>query len=447
MSSTPYRVCLIEDDQIIGEALVDRFDIEGFACDWFQTGQAAIAPVSSKPYNVVISDIRLPDVNGEQLFTQLKESGLQLPPFIFITGHGAIDSAVRLLKLGAEDYLTKPFDVEVLLDKMRLICVRTQHGSEPSPVLGISAVMRRIAEKLPRLAIRAGTVLLTGESGSGKEVVARMLHQLRDPKQTRPFIAVNCGALTESLLESELFGHEMGAFTGAVKTRKGVFELADGGMLFLDEIGDMPMSMQVRLLRVLQERKIVRVGGETEIAVDINLVCATNRDLRQLVVAGRFREDLFFRIHVIHIHVPPLRERKEDILWLAQLFLDEQTDPGAPRRSLHPLSEQVLLDYPWPGNVRELKNCIERASIISDKPVLSAESLFESAVEFEDKPDQQGESLYAYVQSCERRYIERALMANQGRIVDTAASLGISRKNLWEKMRKFGLPETSNNRD
>ena len=443
MSSTPYHICLIEDDQFIGEALVDRFDLEGFACDWFQTGQAAIAPVSSKPYDVVISDIRLPDVDGGALFVQLKESGVPLPPFIFITGHGAVDSAVRLLKLGAEDYLTKPFDVEALLDKMRLVCARSRHGAVRTPTLGISAVMQRIAEKLPRLASRACTVLLTGESGSGKEVVARMLHKLRDPGGLTPFIGVNCGALTESLLESELFGHEAGSFTGALKTKKGVFELADRGVLFLDEIGDMPLPMQVRLLRVLQERKIVRVGGETEIAVDINLVCATHRDLRAMVEAGSFREDLFYRIHVINIHIPPLRERKEDILWLAQLFLDAQTGPGAPRRTLHPLSEQALLDYPWPGNVRELKNCIERASIISEQSVLSAESLFESAMQFDDKADQHGASLTEYVQSCERRYIERALLAHQGRIVDTAAALGISRKNLWEKMRKFGLSENT----
>ena len=441
MTKPLYRICLIEDDAIMGEALADRLDLEGFSCDWFKAGRAAILPISSKPYDVVVSDICLPDVDGEQLFTELIGSGIALPPFVFITGHGAIDSAVRLLRLGAEDYLTKPFDVEMLLDKLKSICERRQPRIPQAPVLGISAAMRRIAEMLPRFASRTGSVLLTGESGVGKEIVARALHRLRAPDEKAPFIAVNCGALTETLIEAELFGHEKGAFTGALKTRKGFFEQANGGTLFLDEIGDMPLPMQVRLLRVIQERKIVRVGGDGEIPVEINLVCATHNDLLRMVEAGQFREDLYYRINVIHIAIPPLRERKEDILWLAQVFLDTQSDHGAVRRSLHPLAEQALLDYPWPGNVRELKNCIERASIISRQPTLTAQSLFESAMQFDNVPDMKGDTLNAYLHACEKRYIERALVGNHGRIADTAAALGISRKNLWEKMHKLGISD------
>ena len=444
MNKHLYRICLIEDDPIMGEALADRLDLEGFSCDWFRTGRAAIIPINSKPYDVVVSDIRLPDVDGEQLFTELIESGITLPPFVFITGHGAIDSAVRLLRLGAEDYLTKPFDVEMLLGKLKSICERQRPLARQTPVLGISAAMRRITDMLPRFATRAGTVLLTGESGVGKEVVARALHRLRTGDDGSPFIAVNCGALTETLIEAELFGHEKGAFTGALKTRKGFFEQANGGTLFLDEIGDMPLAMQVRLLRAIQERKIVRVGGEEEIPVEIKLVCATHQDLLQMVKAGQFREDLYYRINVVHIMIPPLRDRKEDILWLSQIFLDTQSDQGIPRRSLHPLAEQALLDYPWPGNVRELKNCIERASIISQQPILTAQSLFESAMQFDNGADMNGDTLITYLHACEKRYIERALLGKGGKIADTAAALGISRKNLWEKMHKLGISEKSN---
>ena len=444
MNKHLYRICLIEDDPIMGEALADRLDLEGFSCDWFRTGRAAIIPINSKPYDVVVSDIRLPDVDGEQLFTELIESGITLPPFVFITGHGAIDSAVRLLRLGAEDYLTKPFDVEMLLGKLKSICERQRPLARQTPVLGISAAMRRITDMLPRFATRAGTVLLTGESGVGKEVVARALHRLRTGDDGSPFIAVNCGALTETLIEAELFGHEKGAFTGALKTRKGFFEQANGGTLFLDEIGDMPLAMQVRLLRAIQERKIVRVGGEEEIPVEIKLVCATHQDLLQMVKAGQFREDLYYRINVVHIMIPPLRDRKEDILWLSQIFLDTQSDQGIPRRSLHPLAEQALLDYPWPGNVRELKNCIERASIISQQPILTAQSLFESAMQFDNGADMKDDTLNTYLHACEKRYIERALLGKGGKIADTAAALGISRKNLWEKMHKLGISEKSN---
>lgn len=441
MNAENYRICLIEDDAIMGEALTDRFDLEGFSCDWYQTGRAAIMPLSSKHYDVVISDIRLPDTNGEQLFTELTKTQQSLPPFIFITGHGAIESAVRLLRLGAEDYLTKPFDIEVLLKKITVICQRRTTHFADTPLLGISAAMRHIAEMLPRLAQHAGSVLLTGESGIGKEVVARALHQLRDPKEALPFIAVNCGALTETLLEAELFGHEKGAFTGALRTKKGVFEQANGGTLFLDEIGDMPFSMQVRLLRAIQERKITRVGGEGEISINIKLICATHQDLRKMAESGKFREDLYYRINVIPIPIPPLRERKEDILWFAQLFLDSFNQSEMPRRSFHPLAEQAMVDYPWPGNIRELKNCIERASIISQQAILTADSLFESAMCIKNDADSKNESLTNYLHTCERRYIERALIAGGWKIAETAASLGISRKNLWEKMHKLGIAE------
>ncbi len=435
---SPYRICLVEDDEIMGEAIADRFGIEGFECEWFKTGEAARASISLGNYQVVVSDIKLPDIDGETLFEELQTAGIALPPYVFITGHGAIDRAVRLLKLGAEDYLTKPLDIRALLEKVRSLCVKTRPSNSQEPVLGISSAMRNVEAILPRLAEGNTTVLITGESGVGKEEVARALHRARDPGWQLPFVTVNCGALTETLLEAEIFGYVKGAYTGALRDKKGYFEQADGGTLFLDEIGDMSLAMQVKLLRAIQDRKVVRVGGEIPIPVDIHLVCATNKDLKSLVEKGGFREDLYYRIHVVELQIPPLRERKEDILWLSGHFLDaEAAQQGKPRRTLSPAAENALLDHLWPGNIRELKNCLERACVLSNQAVLTAEILFQGAPPETDAAV--SESLGDYLETHERRYIEEALRSRSGRIAETAAALGISRKNLWEKMRKLNL--------
>jgi DNA-binding NtrC family response regulator len=437
MTERPYRICLIEDDEIMGEALVDRFALEGLQCDWFRQGRPALETLARKRYDAVVSDIQLPDVNGEALFEEARTGG-ELPPWIFITGYGAIDGAVRMLKLGAEDYLTKPLDIRALLDKLRAVCARGRPAVAGEPTLGVSSAMRAIEAMLPKIANSTGTVLITGESGVGKEEVARALHRARDHEGARPFVAVNCGALTETLLEAELFGHVKGSFTGAARDRKGVFEQAHGGTLFLDEIGDMSPAMQVKLLRAIQERRIVRVGGDTPIPVDIRLVCATHRDLKKMVEAGEFREDLYYRIHVIHLHIPSLRERKEDILWLTDRLLARcATESGGVVRRLHRDAEKPMLDYPWPGNIRQLKHVLERACILSTQPVLTAEALFGEL----PVPQEEGtaESLADHLHACERRYIESALRANRWRMAETAAALGISRKNLWEKLRKLGI--------
>ena len=449
MSGAPlHRICLIEDDAIMGEALLDRFTIEGFDCDCYPTGRSAMLALKRKHYDAVICDIQLPDINGEDLFVQLNDGERELPPFVFITGYGAVDRAVRLLKLGAHDYLTKPLDIHALLRTVRDLCTRSRTPATGEHTLGISSAMRAIEAMLPRLAGKTGSILITGESGVGKEAVAQALHRLGDPSGQQPFVAVNCGALTETLLEAELFGYTKGAFTGAVRDKKGVFEQADGGTLFLDEIGEMSPVMQVKLLRAIQERTIVRVGAETPISVSIRLVCATHQDLKKMVEAGRFREDLYYRIHVVHLHIPPLRERKDDILWLAQRLLNARAGDSthaatAPQRSLSRAAEQALLDYPWPGNIRELKHCLERACILSPKPVLSVEMLFGQTWSEAPGEAQQSlgsiDSLNEYLQSCERKYIEEALALNNGRIGDTAASLKISRKNLWQKMKKLQI--------
>jgi DNA-binding NtrC family response regulator len=300
--------------------------------------------------------------------------------------------------------------------------------------------MRSIEAQLPRIAAQAATLLISGESGVGKERIARAFHELAHGAMEKPFVAVNCGAVAESLMESELFGHERGAFTGAIRAKRGYFEQAQGGTLFLDEIGDMPLGMQSKLLRAIQERSIVRVGGERSVAVEFRLVLATHRDLRKLVESGQFREDLYYRVNVIHLRVPPLRERRDDILCLAQRFLHEylQAHPGE-QRYLHPLTERALLAYPWPGNVRELKHCIERACILSRTATILPEACFDESVNPQTAEAAIRGNLGDYLQQCERRYIAAELERQHGQMTRTAEVLGISRKNLWEKMRKLGL--------
>jgi len=438
---TPPKLCLVEDDEIMGESLCDRFRLEGFQVDWHRRGGDAQLALRSRAYDVVISDIRLPDLSGDALFDGLRQEQASTPPFLFITGYGSIEKAVGLLKRGAADYVTKPFDLDELVLKVRQLaqsnCASAGLGAA-GPQLGVSAAMEKIEATLPRLAEHASSVLITGDTGVGKERVALLLHRLACGARERPFVAVNCGALPENLVEAELFGHEKGAFTGAVRARKGVFEQANGGTLFLDEIGDMPMLMQVKLLRAIQERRIVRVGGEASIPVEVRIVCATNQDLRSRVQAGTFREDLFYRINVIHLRIPMLRERREDILWFARLFLREfgEQHGGQPRLLSAP-AEQALLNYPWPGNLRELRHCIERACILSGGTTLEPDALFENWPQGAMEQASAAGSLDQYIRDCERGYIRQALAHCEGHIAQTAAYLGISRKNLWEKMKRL----------
>lgn len=438
-----HRIALIEDDLILGEALSERLEMEGYICDWFQTGGAASTALGRNAYSLVISDINLPDISGETLFIQLSEQlAASMPAFLFITGHGAIEQAVRLLKMGARDYITKPFNVAELIAKVRQLCSHQALPVQAETRLGISSAMRQIESLLPRLAASRSAVLISGESGSGKEEVARALHRAGDADGATPFVAVNCGAIPEHLIESELFGHVKGAFTGAIRARKGVFEQAHGGTLFLDEIGEMPLSMQVKLLRAIQEHAVTPVGSEHPKAVDIRLVCATHRDLLAMVETGSFREDLFYRIHVVHVEIPPLRERKEDILWLAAHFLAEFSQGRSGPFSLDAEAQRALASYPWPGNIRELRHCLERATILSPRPQLDTEALFGNSLPPAQTPAAATvQPLADHIRDCERAYIARALDERGGHMGETATLLGISRKNLWEKMRKLGMSE------
>jgi DNA-binding NtrC family response regulator len=431
------RICLIEDDAYVGTPLMERLEMDGYACDWFQTGGEALTALRGRRYDLAISDIRLPDTSGEALFETLRQESVPLPPFLFITGHGTIDQAVKLLKLGARDYITKPFDIGQLMDKVRALC-GTQTVEPDRERLGISAAMRTIEALLPKLAASRNPVLITGESGVGKEEVARRLHGVAEAAGATPFVAVNCGAIPESLIESELFGHEKGSFTGAIRARSGVFEQANGGTLFLDEIGEMPPAMQVKLLRAIQDRAVVPVGGERPRPVDIRLVCATHRDLKAMVVAGEFREDLYYRIHVIHLPIPPLRERREDILWLAGRFLAEMSAREHRPFALSARAADAVVNYPWPGNIRELRHCLERASVLSPGDCFESEAIFGGTLAIADSFAER-QPLGGYLEACERDYIARALAECGGRIAETAALLGISRKNLWQKMRKLEI--------
>lgn len=443
------RICLVEDDDIMGESLCDRFELEGFQIDWHHNGTDGLRALRSQHYNLVISDIHLPDINGDEMFAQLLADKIVLPPFLFITGYGSIDRAVRLLKLGVADYISKPFDLDLLVDKVHQLCpvpVDTQSTEgHISDTLGISPAMRGIEQAIPRLAKLASTILITGDSGVGKEYVAQLIHRHACKDSNAPFVAVNCGAITETLLESELFGHEKGAFTGAARSRKGVFEQAHKGTLFLDEIGEMSLTMQVKLLRAIQERCIVRVGGETSIPVEVHLICATNRDLKTMVEAKTFREDLYYRIHVIRLRIPQLRERKEDILWFAQLFLKQCAQLSGENHVISPSAERALLAYEWPGNLRELKHSVERACILSHGPLLLENAFFDDMtlpILEQDSPQEEsaaGGTLTNYLRECEHKFILQSLKQHQWHFGNTATALGISRKNLWEKMKKLDI--------
>lgn len=434
------EVCLIEDDSVMGESLKERLILEGFSVDWCKSGAEALKQLQQHDYSVVISDIRLPDIGGNELFSQMiSDPQTHMPPTIFITGFGTVESAVELLKMGAVDYLIKPFDPKVLIEKLREISPPGATVKTDGELLGVSPVMRRLTSKLSIIARHPETpVLIVGESGSGKEVIAQRLHALG--MDDCPFVAVNCAAIPENLIEAELFGYEKGAFTGAYKSRRGVFEQADGGVLFLDEIGDMPLSMQAKLLRAIQERLIMRVGGERLIKVNFRLICATHRDLSALVNEGRFREDLYYRINVIQLTVPPLRERSEDIIWLAERFINNQAmmSSGGHKRLGSPACE-ALLSYHWPGNVRELKHAIERACIMSAASTIEAVDLFPDNSSGCAESKKQGVSLRAVSKASQRDCIVRTLEAHGWRMAETAKVLGISRKTLWQKIKKLDI--------
>jgi nitrogen regulation protein NR(I) len=465
----PARLLLIEDDVCLADNLRQVLEDEGFAVTCCTRGDEGLRRASKGAFDVVLTDMRLPGLGGLDLVRQLHAAQAHLP-VVLMTAHGTIETAIEATKLGAYDYLQKPFEMEELLallqkaaDAGRLMREPVALAETPSGgahvLVGSSRAMHEVCKEIGRVAARPVTVLIRGETGTGKELIARAIYQHSD-RARAPFIAVNCGAIPETLLESELFGHERGAFTGAVQRRIGRFEQAHLGSLFLDEIGDLSPSTQVKLLRVLQDKSISRVGGDASIPVDVRVIAATHRDLEAFIREGQFREDLFYRLSVVTIHVPPLRGRREDIAPLVQHFLHKYASEfGLEPPALYGDALALLEADPWPGNVRELENVTRRlllgarglpidansvrhtlAARASDsaQPVKSLAAL---AADFLARAER-GELADAFarvVSEAEREILTQAIIMAGGNQAKAARWLGISRLTLREKLRHLGL--------
>lgn len=436
------NLLLIEDDLILGESLVQRFEIEGIKVVWCRRLADARVQVE-QAWGAVVSDVRLPDGLATEWFTELP-SACRLLPWFFLTGYGSVNDAVAALHAGAREYLTKPFDIEKLVS---LVLDALATTTRVPAVLGISPAMRQVEEMVRKLARQKTSVLVTGESGVGKEVVAQMIHSLDTRSKNGAFVPVNCAAVPESLMEAEFFGYEKGAFTGAQRAHKGFVERAHGGTLFLDEVGDLPASMQAKLLRVLQERCFFRLGSERTTHSDFRVISATNRDLYADMLAGKFREDLFYRLAVIRIELPPLRERPEDIRWLTELILQQITVEQGTPIAMSELFLRDLMARNWRGNIRELRAYLEQAVVMSEDGLLDVpvpagqrESSFSDA---STRPDNALLPLHSMVEETERRHIQRVLQHTQGNVGQSATVLGISRKTLWDKMKRLSINRDS----
>ncbi len=450
-------VLIVDDEKNTREGLARALE-RHYRVRLADSGPAALRILEEEPVDLLLSDVRMPDMDGRTLMKRALARSPQ-PVCVLLTAYGTIDAAVEATKEGAYDYLQKPVNLDRLETVLQRALASRAMESENrrlreqldrkfglENIIGSSTAMQEVLDTIRQVAPSRATVLIEGESGTGKELVARALHQL-SPRSMGPFIAVHCAALSPTLLESELFGHERGAFTGAVERHQGRFELADGGTLFLDEIGEIDPSVQVKILRVLEERRFERVGGRETIEVDVRLIAATNRDLRKMVEEKKFREDLFFRLNVVAITLPPLRERLGDVPLLADRFLKEfAAENGKPPPTLTPEAMDALTAYAWPGNVRELRNAIERMVVLArgdrltvrDLPPAIRESARNGAVGARPA-GAAGSSAGFSLEETERRTIERALAAADGNRVRAAKALGISRRTLHRKIAEYGL--------
>jgi len=447
-------VLIVDDEAGVRSALSGVLRDEGYTVDAVESGEACLDRVARAPYDVIVLDIWLPGIDGLATLARLRERRVDAP-VVMISGHGNIESAVRAIKMGAFDFVEKPLSLEktvlVVSNAVRQRQLEAEnralraHVDRRLTMVGESYVMAQLREQIAMAAPTNGRVLIFGENGTGKELVARSIHSL-SRRRSGAFVEVNCAAIPEELIESELFGHAKGAFTGAVSDRRGKFEVADGGTLFLDEIGDMSLKTQAKVLRALQEQIVEPVGGSGSVKVDVRILAATNKDLQAEIRAGRFRDDLYFRLNVIPIFVPPLRDREADIPLLAEHFVAELArEYGKRSKRLDQGAAAGLRSYRWPGNVRELRNVIERLIImvpgdtitLSDLAFLEGMSL---AVPHDDTAPQ--ESLHDARERFEREYILRALASQQGNISRTAEVLGVERSNLYRKMRAFGIAPT-----
>jgi two-component system response regulator HydG len=450
---TKGTVLVVDDDQAHRTMLKTLVSGWGYEISEADDGGTAIQMVHERPYDLILMDIRMIKVSGLEALSQIKIYNPAIP-IIIMTAYSSVETAVEALKKGAYDYLTKPLD----FDEVRLTMERAMDHSQLKEenrvlretlgthfdqrnIIGRSRAMMKLLETVAQVAPTEATVLITGESGSGKELIAGALH-FNSSRKEGAFIKINCAAVTETLLESELFGHEKGAFTGAHRRKDGRVLLADGGSLFLDEVSEMSLGMQVKLLRVLQEREISRVGGEEVIKVDVRVIAATNRDLIQDMEEGRFREDLYYRLNVVTLHVPPLREREEDIPLLAQHFLGMFAEKNHKKiRNITPQAMDRMLKYGWPGNVRELMNAIERAVVLARSEYLDEEDLPPVVKDEELKSqDVTPESVPGSpsLDEVEKATILKTLEASRGNKSETARRLGITRKTLHKKLKKYG---------
>lgn len=445
-----FTLLIIDDEKNIREGLGANFEMEGYNVKLAENGQEGLDYISKGDIDLVITDLRMPGISGEEV---LRKVTTETPgiPVIVLTGHGSIDSAVDAMRNGAYDFLTKPLN----LDQLTLIVKRALEARELSlqhtqlkkevetdlafdKMIGKSAEMQKVFEMIKKVASSKASVLITGESGVGKEVVCDAIHKL-SPRKDHQAVKVHCAALSETLLESELFGHEKGAFTGADSLVKGRFELAHGSTIFLDEIGEINPSVQIKILRVLQEKSFERVGGQETLNVDVRIVAATNRNLEDEVKKGTFREDLYYRLNVIHIHVPPLRERKDDIPLLVASFLEEFAEEnGKTIKGIEPAAKSAIYNYNWPGNIRELRNCIESAVVmcsgdeikLEDLPPTVSKTVAEASISIPAN---------STLEEAEKIVILQTLAMNKNNKSKTAEQLGIGRKTLHRKLEEYGI--------
>jgi DNA-binding NtrC family response regulator len=432
---------IVEDDPIMGESLVQRLRLEGYETQWWKSGEAALASLSEAPCHVLVCDIRLPDLSGEQLFRRVLPT-LGTTPVIFITAFGEIEQAVRLMQAGANDYITKPFEVDALLGKISLFCAReVTAGSDTSgrEALGGSPAMRRVNDELLRIKDNDDPVLLLGETGVGKEVAARQLHDVSLRKDL-PFVIVNCATLPIERAEGMIFGHERGVIPGVRMAQIGFVEQAGGGTLFLDEISALAPVLQRKLLRLIEDKRYTRLGDTREMISEARIVSSSNAALPTLVREGQFRADLYYRLNVTELHIPSLRARRDDIIPLAEHFIAQfSRNAGHRIPSLAASAVAELLDYSWPGNIRELRHRIQRAlDLVAAASQISAHMLFPERSLREEQGDRVA-TLAEARDRAERLHIEEAIRQTGGEIAKTAALLGVSRTTLWEKMRKLRI--------
>ncbi|MBW1811403.1 MAG: sigma-54-dependent Fis family transcriptional regulator [Deltaproteobacteria bacterium] len=453
-------ILVADDEQNIRRVLSATLAKEGHEVITARDGEEAIARLSKGNIHVVVTDLKMPKADGLQVLAYVQRNLPQVP-VIIITAHGTVDNAVHALKSGAFDYITKPFEKSDLINiiakavKTENLARQDFHPPPTEPgryrIIGQSQKMTAVYEIIEKVAETPSTVLITGESGTGKELIAAALHY-NSSRKKRPYIKINCAAIPRELMESELFGYEKGAFTGAVGSKPGRFELADSGTLFLDEIAEVPIDMQVKMLRAIQEAEFERVGGVQTIRVDVRLVVATNRDLQKEVEVGNFREDLFYRLNVVPIHLPPLRERKDDIPLLVKHFIEKFNTKLD--RSVKEISKDALnlvVNYRWPGNIRELENMVERGILFTDGPTIDVADLPAELVERShlapsaatiDEDTSMKDIVKQATAELEKDLIVKALKETNGNVTRAAKRLKISRKSLQNKMKEFGLRET-----